>query len=262
MRNDILIPTIALVLGGTAGFLVSKILLEKKYAALAEEQIQTEVASVKERLDDKCSKCQFKKTRVETSIQASKILENTEQTVHSINTVSSLGARSNGYAEQKRAYNLGGSLVRDQARHEPSDYDHKNDEPDEDLRDGEIMRLEETGDQEPYLISDIEFSEGCNHYDKLTCYYYSEDDTMTDEHEQLMFEDDREKTLGVENVIDGFNVANPKTIWIRNERLGTDYEVIFIKGAYQDIVGGMRGMSPREQQEARMRRKDIRRRDE
>lgn len=263
MRKDILIPSIGLALGGLAGFLISKVMLEKKYAAHAEERIFKEVMEVKDRLNDKCDKCQFKKVRVDTNLNTSKFDEGVKDAQRA---VSSLGPISNQYAQRKRDFNLGGALVRDVDKHEPTDYDDEENEddndPDEDLRDGEMMRMEETGNPDPYLISDIEYSETLNHYDKLTCYYYGEDDTMTDEHEQIMFEDDNDKTFGVQNVLDGFNVPNPKTIYIRNERIGADYEIVYVNGSYQELVMGTRGMSPREQQEARARRKEARRRTE
>lgn len=261
MKNAILIPSIALVLGGAAGFLLSKVLLEKKYVQLAEEQIQKDITSVKERLEDKCAKCTFKKQRISASDDTNDVKGSTDSAVAGVNPASNLGARSNGYEEAKRNYNLGGALARSQNRHEPADTSFEDDETDENERDGEMLRMEETGNLEPYLITDIEFSEGCTHYDKLTCYYYADDDTMTDEHERLLFEDDRDKTLGVMNVIDGFKAPDTKTIWIRNERLGADYEVILINGSYNELVSGAK-LSPRERQEARMKRKDARPRED
>ena len=85
----------------------------------------------------------------------------------------------------------------------------------------------------PYVITIDEFSEE-NHYDKVNLYYYEGDDSLCDVDEDLM--EDVRGILG-DDPYSHFDDYN--TLYVRNERLCMDFEVIRITGKYSEIVCGI-----------------------
>lgn len=107
----------------------------------------------------------------------------------------------------------------------------------------------------PYLITGEQYEDEFPHHDKLSAYYYSIDDVVTDDMEILI--DDIDTTIGW----DVFPILERQTsAWVRNEVLRTDYEICVIKGCYTEIVLGAksaRAMSPREVYLSKQRSKGI-----
>lgn len=89
----------------------------------------------------------------------------------------------------------------------------------------------------PYIIPETEFSNTFTHYDKLTLYYYDEDDTLADENEEIVANIDY--IIGDEN-LNCFGVESNDTdiVYVRNDQLAIDYEVIRVYKSYQrDVMG-------------------------
>lgn len=96
----------------------------------------------------------------------------------------------------------------------------------------------EYDDQEPYVISIDEFGEEMVHFDKLTIYYYEEDDTLADEQEEII--DDPNAIVGDESLTRfGDKSDDSDIVYVRNERISVDYEVIRLHKSYQESVLGM-----------------------
>ena len=87
----------------------------------------------------------------------------------------------------------------------------------------------------PHIISVEEFSEENPHFDKLTIYYYSEDDTLVDENEEIIT--DVNVVVGGD-ALSYFGAWNgdPNAIYVRNEKISVDYEVINLNKSYSDTV--------------------------
>ena len=88
----------------------------------------------------------------------------------------------------------------------------------------------------PYIISSDDFAE-TNAYDKLTFVYYEEDDTLADESEEIVR--DIDGTIGEALVSFGKNSGDPDIVYVRNERICIDYEVIREKKSYQTTILGL-----------------------
>lgn len=90
--------------------------------------------------------------------------------------------------------------------------------------------------REPYLISENEFAYGeeLSSQDKVTITYYAGDDTLcdTDESELIMSD------IAGDCIYQAFG-PGVDTIYIRNERLGIDYEVVWDPRAYSSAVLGL-----------------------
>ena len=130
--------------------------------------------------------------------------------------------------------------IDDDATNEPADdgYEHERD----------LSGIDRTG---PYEISSDEYNDEFLDHDKVSIYYYVLDDTLCDEHEEVM--DDLAGTVG----LDFFKtLENHPTAWVRNERLAIDYEICVVRSSYAEVVQGVphKAMSPREQYLNRQRR--------
>ena len=83
----------------------------------------------------------------------------------------------------------------------------------------------------PYVISQFDFINGHNRYDQITLNYY--DDGILEEALSEEIIDDIDGVIGKDS-LDKFGEFEPDVVFVRNERLGADYEVI---RQYRDFVG-------------------------
>lgn len=90
---------------------------------------------------------------------------------------------------------------------------------------------------EPYVIDTMKFSEENHEFDKLTIYYYAGDDTLVDEGEEIIV--DVRMTIG-DQALDNFGngSVNQDIVYVRNERLSIDYEVVRVETSYSETVLG------------------------
>ncbi len=90
---------------------------------------------------------------------------------------------------------------------------------------------------EPYVISMDEFNEGEESFDKTNLTYYVQDDTLVDERDMPI--DNVEYTVGEDNLTKfGHGSGDHNVVYVRNEKIGTDFEVIRSKGSYShDVLG-------------------------
>jgi len=97
----------------------------------------------------------------------------------------------------------------------------------------------ERNPDEPYVISLEEFMNNEEYgFDQVTVTYFAGDDTLIDEREEII--PDVIRTVGVENLTRFGELSEDKTIvYVRNERLRTDFEVIRDEGKYSVTVLGM-----------------------
>lgn len=83
---------------------------------------------------------------------------------------------------------------------------------------------------EPYILTVEEFEDGKAGYDSIGLSYYEGDDTLVDEAEDMVEVDE---TVGSENM-EWFKASGVDAMYIRNDRVGCDYEVIRLDGNFYD----------------------------
>lgn len=88
----------------------------------------------------------------------------------------------------------------------------------------------------PYAISLEEFSEEMDHFEKSTIYYYDEDDTLADEQEEMI--QDVLAIIGPA-VLDHLQQAKSDVVYVRNEKMQIDYEIIVLDKSYAETVSGI-----------------------
>jgi hypothetical protein len=89
----------------------------------------------------------------------------------------------------------------------------------------------------PYVISHDEFMESEPGYQQVTITFFEGDDVLSDERDQVI--EDIEETVGVENLKQfGHGSKDPKIVYIRNDRLELDFEVVQSQNKYVEEVLG------------------------
>jgi len=200
-------------------------MLEEKYAQIAEEEIE----SVKERLSRRPP---AHVTMNPDEFEDEEVRGQLRMVGHS----SLNGTRTNEYNQVKRNYGLVGvGMTFDEDELAPTEEDDSVD-PDK-----------------PYVITEESFSEEFLNHDKVTITYYGADDTLADEDGSII--SDIDEIVGYDSLdMKNTGLTHPHTVFVRNERIGTDYEILINLGSYQEQVLGIM-LSPREQQERRTQRR-------
>lgn len=91
----------------------------------------------------------------------------------------------------------------------------------------------------PYIISLEEFSEGTTNFDKISICYYEDDDTLADENEEIIT--DVSTVIGDDALTSfGQDSEDPEVVYVRNEQMSIDYEVVRLSKSYQETVLGIK----------------------
>lgn len=227
--------------GCFAGYMVSKKMLEAKYAELA----QAEIDSVKEVLG---------RTSAERLAKQIANVEVRDISKDDANRVIVKSRNNTDYTNSRIAYHemakenirkrwdeeLGAAAEFDEfdedetAEEEPetddagySEADHEDTYVERDL-----TGIDRT---EPYIITDQEFAEEFPHHDKASLYYYLGDGTLCGEDEEII--PDIPSTVGFD-VLD--IMRTEKIAWVRNEPLGVDFEICAVQSGYGEAMIGVR----------------------
>ena len=235
--NKILINILAFAAGAGAGFLITKKILEERYETRAQEEYD----AMKEFFEVKMESLK--------PIKAEELGDIVNQ---------SLGIEPEKTEEPKKtekpprkAYHLIGAgkadaVPLDELVEDPEDEE----EDDGELRDaagkteGE-MDLTKVDRLKPYIINDHEFTEEFDHHDKVSLYFYRADGVLAEENEEMI--DDPDATIGRE-AMDQLD-EGCDTLWVRNEPIAIDYEIVAVNKSYAEMVYGAEmtpNMSPRE----------------
>lgn len=88
----------------------------------------------------------------------------------------------------------------------------------------------------PYIITAEEYSEGESNGETFT--YYAGDSVLADENQDPV--DDIRGTVGTE-ALDHFGLGSgdSRIVYVRNERIGIDFEIILHDGSYGEVVHGI-----------------------
>jgi len=91
----------------------------------------------------------------------------------------------------------------------------------------------------PYVISRDEFIEAANDYDQITITYYAGDDVLADDKDQGI--NDTDSTVGDDNLLRfGHGSGDNHIVYIRNEKLEVEFEVLCSKGKFTEEVLGFK----------------------
>jgi hypothetical protein len=89
----------------------------------------------------------------------------------------------------------------------------------------------------PYIIHFDEFQQNEPEHEQVTYTYYEVDDILADERDTTI--DDMDATIGLGNLGKwGHGSNDPNVVYIRNEEIRTDFEVIRDRGSYEATISG------------------------
>lgn len=96
---------------------------------------------------------------------------------------------------------------------------------------------EDRSDGRPYIIKFEEFNEGKSGYTQEQLTYYEGDDVLAKDDDELV--EDPDGLVGNLNLTKfGLGSQDPNVVYIRNERWEADIEVTRVKTSYAQVVGG------------------------
>lgn len=88
----------------------------------------------------------------------------------------------------------------------------------------------------PYIITHDEYFAAEREYDTVRLTYFEADDTLINEHDAIV--DDVDALIGEPHLVRfGSGSKDHKIVYIRNEKLETDFEVVKDKGSYLESLG-------------------------
>lgn len=201
------------VLGAVGGGVATSIILKNKYELIIKEEIDSIRATYK---------------RAIASDNYEKIVDDQEA------AASDRGKRStviNRDKYKRIAEKYGpGPIV--------ENIDQDDEEEQEQYRKGE-RESSQTHYNGAYIIDTEQFSEEMPNFDKLTISFYVEDDVLVDENDEII--DDVVGIVG-EQALTSFGMGSddPDVVYVRNENLSIDYEVICIHASYSETVLGIK----------------------
>ena len=117
-------------------------------------------------------------------------------------------------------------------------HDHPTeDAPEEDEQPDEPIIVRE-GSDAIYMISTEEFLQGREDHDKLTITYFEADDTLCDERDGII--PNPQDVVG-HSALQSFGTikTDPDVVYVRNEKVGVDFEIIRNKSSYVEQILGV-----------------------
>lgn len=213
-------------LGAATGAFAAIKLLEDHYAQMAEEEVNEHREYTKKKIDEVIAK--YEKDNKEVK----EVINKTEDVIK--NKYAKLATNYNSPAQTKPnlADMVENIIEQTEYPREDDDYDELEEEMYE--KEAESDGLNERLDVDPYLITDEEFTNENRHYEKLTLWYYELDQTLADDNEEII--DNVDQLIG-EGTLDNM-VDDERTIYIRNDRQGADFEIICLNKSYKEEVLG------------------------
>lgn len=235
---------IGFALGFAGGYLLLKKKLELKYESLADE----EIAGMKEHYNAKVRALDSEKEKLDRLRTVDTAKEKT--TLDGV--VDDLEYRSEGNDGHVPYHQVGSEPDK------PVTNVFNQPEPDVEMPDWDYSEeVKSRSEDSPYVIHKDEYTEGKEGYEQHTLTYFEGDDVLGDERDRVI--EDQDETIGVANLSKfGHGSGDPNIVYIRNEEMKVDIEVVHSDGKFATEV---HGFQDDELQHSSMRRRSPRRSD-
>jgi hypothetical protein len=249
------VAVVSVAVGAGATYFIARKGFETKYAKLAEEEIEQAKLYYKEKskngdwADQSTLEAQYKAaTEDEDAPSAEEAMLNDEDD-------ESLRAAVD-HLQRKHGYTNYGNVDVQQAPDEVVDVKvsisknvFESHEPtDEDDYDLDLELTKKAG-REPWIIEQERFLENEDGYSQITLTYYQGDMVLAETPSDKVV-DNFVRIIGRDNLYFGRGSKDPNIVYIRNDTMGTDFEVVRSNGTYAEEVLGVV-----ESDEARSRRR-------
>lgn len=213
MTKEYLYLGAGIIVGAAASYAITKIYEERKYEHIIEEEIN----SVKKHYTSKDSKDRKKpKESPDLSEKLQEVVDDLEYSEDELEgSLEALKAKANnGWQDPEEEMNEGKVVV--EMGFEPSPRDPNN----------------------PYVINSEEFTDDNEDYDKLSVTYYEGDDVVADERDTVV--PDPTSLIGIDALTRfGEGSDDEHIVYVRNERLESDFEIVRDLRSYAVVVLGL-----------------------
>lgn len=209
--------TAGALVGGTAAYFITKRVLEQKYF----DQAEAEIASVKETYD-----------LIRGNHRTDE--EERQRTRDYLDVLDKQRYASNSDAEYYAA-----KLQEEEAGVDSEKVSEEEDVPlDAEHNASEDVTTWPRSKDEPYVISTEEYMLDAEEYDKLVLTYFEYDNVLAAEDDTII--SDVEAVIGTANLLNfGAGSLDKNTLYIRNDKSETDYEVVRNEDSYSKVVLGI-----------------------
>lgn len=228
-----------LVIGGMCiGAGVTTLVLKKKYAAYAEEEITSVRESYRKRISDLEWLLEGKeeenfvpeeKPKVKAEVPLERVVPSTETLKKAYNKINPNPETVEGLKEtvEHLGYSRKEEIVED-----------KLPEASDEASTGYKYLNEDKDINVPYIISVEAYMDNEEAMDQMTLTYYAKDKVLANDAEEVI--EDVRGTVGLDNLNKfGEESGNPDTVYIRNERRQAEYEVLRDPSSYSETVLGI-----------------------
>jgi len=103
------------------------------------------------------------------------------------------------------------------------------------LKYGNIEAVSESKDH-PYIINEAEFMENETGYEQMTLTWFSEDETLVDDGEQIF--ENLDMKVGRENLNKFGEQEDPSCMYVRNDITRIEYEIVLDERSFAEVVAG------------------------
>jgi len=210
------------LLGAAAGSGITYVLIKDTYEQMAIEEVDEMKEYYKEKMEEKDEKDKGVTANIKTNIPEKPDLD----------VLAKEQAKSERIAYNNKYVSPEDEEVEDEA---PND-----DPPDEYYYDDQEKYDKQRKFRKPYIITGEAYDNENLHYDKLSFGYYVEDDVLVDDNEDIVT--GISETVGDEALVSfGDDSDDPDIVYVRNEGVSADIEIIRIEESYKESVLGMVG---------------------
>lgn len=214
--------TVCFAAGSTAGFFYAKHLLKLRYEELAGQEIAQAKAFYSKQVKDQ----NFPSVDDAAEALLPKEVEETVATYQ--------GKRSTVTITPYHKVELQGEAAESPVK--TSNIFAKQPETEADWE----RRVRNRTEEAPYVITNEEYFAGELEYKQATVTYYEGDGVLADERDDVI--DGIDLTIGDDNIIRfGDHSEDDNIVYVRNDRLGIDFEVTRSQGKYSVEVAGFEG---------------------
>jgi hypothetical protein len=218
MKLSIVVGTTAIVslaVGSAAGYFIALKILDKKY----QDQLQQEVESTKKFYAKLYKKDEFQTP--ESTIK--EIAPGAAEAAAALLNYKGISDAAFEVVDEKRefAQQVLHNIFAEKTTEEISDKEKRN-------------RTEEA----PYILSKDEFMESDSDYTQSTVTYFGGDKVLVDSREDII--EDVDMTVGEGNLERfGHGSGDPNVLYVRNDRLEIEFEILLSQGKYSKEVAGL-----------------------
>lgn len=210
--NKMTVAAVGFVLGAVSGATAGWIVAKKRYEEIAQEEIDSVKEVFSKKLADTNTALKEKYMDKFKDVEKNEKDENKEDH-DSYKNIASMYKTENG---KKKDY---------------SSYSNDKKEPEKESEPANEKEEVRGGKEAPYVISPDEFGE-FDDYEKISLMFYS-DQILADDCDEIV--EDVDRTIGFES-LNHFGEYEDDAVYVRNDRLRCDYEILLDERTYIDIL--------------------------